>query len=169
MDLSGSWEYAKRIAESRLANNKTQHHVSEYGEGIELIGVLGEIAARRYLGLREKLHVNWDGGVDINFDGMTIDVKATLLTPKVKFRFLQWPINKPIKSDYILMAAVDPVTKQAVILGYATRSEVQKAKINYDRAYACREISVQKLHPAYDLVAMRLKNISRGKNVPQTV
>lgn len=169
MDLSGSWQYVQQIAKSRLAHNKTRFHVSQYGEGIELVGAAGEIAARRYLGLEEKLHVHWDGGVDIEFDGLRIDVKATTLTPKVNYRFLQWPLRKPVKADIVLMTAVDPITKQAVILGYATKQEVEKAEINHDRPQACREISVQELHPAYLLVARRLGNIARGQNVPQAV
>ena len=65
MDLSGSWDYIREIARSRLAHNKTSHHVSEFGEGIELIGVAGEIVARRFLGLPETIHQRFDGGVDL--------------------------------------------------------------------------------------------------------
>jgi hypothetical protein len=152
MDLSGSWEYIQKIAESRLATNKTEHHVTEYGEGIEALGVAGEIVARRFLGLEELVHEGFDHGVDLTYGGQTIDVKATVLTPKTNFRFLQWPIWKIVKADIVLMTAVNPIQKTGVVLGYATRLEITTAPINNERKYACHEIPVINLHPAWELV-----------------
>jgi hypothetical protein len=162
MDLSGSWEYISRIARSRLAHNKTPHHVSDYGDGIEYMGVAGEFAARRYLGIDEIVHEGFDGGVDIYLGNMRIDVKATLLTPKLKFRFLQYPVGKNVKADIILMTAVDPIRKHAVVIGYATKAEILCARINHDRPSACREIPVDDLHPPYELVVRQLSFVTRG-------
>jgi hypothetical protein len=162
MDLSGSWSYIQNTAKSRLANNKTIHHDYRYGDGIEVIGVAGEIAARRYLGLDENVHVHFDHGVDINFMGVRIDVKATVLTPKIIHRYLQWPANKRVKADIVLLTAVDPVTRQCVILGYATKNEILNAKVNTQRPTTCYEISVPELHPVYELVAGRLRKMARA-------
>lgn len=153
MDLSGSWKYIAEISKSRLAHNKTSHHVSEYGDGIELIGVAGEIVARRFLGLPEELHQGFDGGVDLTYGGMRVDVKATLLTPNISHRYLQWPETKRIKSDIILLTAVDPILKIGTVLGYANRNDVVNAPINRDRYQPCHEIPVMALRPAWELEA----------------
>jgi hypothetical protein len=156
MDLSGSWEYILSIARSRLAHNITPHHVYAFGEEIEVIGVAGEVAARRYLGLVENVHEGFDNGVDILLGGMKIDVKTTILTPKLNHRFLQWPITKFVKSDVVLFMAVDPLSKQAVAVGYATKNEIAKAAINTTRSNPCREIPVPDLHPSYELIMKQI-------------
>lgn len=157
MDLSGSWSYIQSTAKSRLAHNITPRHVYEYGEGIELLGVAGEIIARRFLGLDEQIHEGFDHGVDILFYGMKIDVKATLLTPKIAHRFLQWPVWKRVKSDIVLLTAVDPLTRQGTVLGYATRAEIVCSPVNQERDWPCHEIALDKLHPAWELVVEKVK------------
>lgn len=151
MDLSSSWQYITDVARSRLAHNKTSHHVYEYGEGIEVLGVAGEIVARRFLGLSEKLHCGFDGGVDLSYATMKIDVKATVLTPNIRHRFLQWPEGKRVRADVILLTAIDPITKIGTVMGYATRNDVQTAPINRSRFQPCYEIPVTSLRPAWEL------------------
>jgi hypothetical protein len=162
MDLTGSWPYIERIARSRLAHNKTRHHVSEYGEGIETLGVAGELVARRFLGLDEKLHDRFDGGHDFLFAGKTVDVKATVLTPNIAYRYLQWAEWKPVKAQVVLMTGVDPITRQGIVIGYATKEEVLQSPINRSRFNPCHEIPISELHPVYGLVAAHLRFIQRG-------
>jgi hypothetical protein len=166
MDLSSSWPYIESVARNRLANNKTRHHVSEYGEGIETLGVAGELLARRFLGLSEVLHEKFDGGTDFMFAGKTVDVKATVLTPNISFRYLQWPEWKPVKADIILMTAIEPVTKQGTIIGYTTREEMTKAPVNCSRFTPCHEIPVISLRPPFELVSMQLR-ITQGGQIWQ--
>lgn len=156
MDLSGSWAYIESVARSRLASNKTARHVYRYGEKIEVLGVAGEIAVRRYLGLSEEVHDGFDNGVDLLYHGKRIDVKATVLTPKLSYRFLQWPAWKLVKADIIILTAVNIDLRSAVIVGYATKEEVLKAPVNYTRADPCHEISSRDLHPVWELVASSL-------------
>ena len=59
MDLTSSWPYIEDTARNRLAHNKTSHHIYEYGDSLELLGVAGEIVARRFLGLSEELHCGY--------------------------------------------------------------------------------------------------------------
>lgn len=157
MDLSGSWSSIQNTAKSRLCHNKTVFHISDYGEGIEVIGAAGEVAARRFFGLSETLHTGFDHGCDMVFAQKRIDVKATILTPKLNHRFLQWPQSKRVKAEIILLTAVDPISMQAVVVGYATKAEIELALINETRAYPCREISVMKLHPPYELIMEDLR------------
>jgi hypothetical protein len=152
MDLSGSWQYIEDVARNRLAQNKTKRHVSDYGEGIEVIGVAGEVIARRFLGLPELIHEKFDHGIDINYLGMKIDVKATIMTPGANYRFLQWPNWKKIQADYIVMTVIDPVNKNGTIIGYALKYEMQTAPVNQTRSTPCHEIPFTHLHPAWELI-----------------
>lgn len=154
MDLRPSWDYIQQIAFVRLSNNKTDLHVYSYGDSIEALGVAGEVAARRWLGLPELVHQNFDGGVDLMWRGIKVDVKATVLTTKLQFRFLQWPHWKPVKSEVILLTAVDLGRKKATIVGYAFRDEVLNAPINHERDIPCHEIPVPDLHPAWELFTL---------------
>lgn len=152
MDLSGSWPYICDVARSRLAHNKTERHVSKFGEGIEVLGVAGEIVARRFLGISELLHEGFDGGIDLRFAGMRIDVKATLLTPSVQHRFLQWPEWKRVKADIIVLTAIDPIVQKGTMIGFATRTEIIAAPINATRSSPCHEIPVMNLSPSWLLL-----------------
>lgn len=153
MELASSWEYITNTARNRLANNKTGHQVTAYGEGIELLGVAGEIVARRFFGLDEILHEGFDDGIDFRFAGFRIDVKATALTPNIEHRFLQWPAWKRVVADIILFTAVDPTSQVGTVIGFATKAEILNSPINETRAIACHEISVAELHPAWKLEA----------------
>jgi hypothetical protein len=156
MDLSGSWAYLEQVASHRLENNKTAWHISRYGTDIELLGAAGELAARRYLGLPERLGEHFDGGYDLSYKGYTIDVKATHLTPRLAYRSLQWPEWKPLKADIVLMTAVDLKEKIAAMVGYAYKHEVLEAHINHERAVPCHEIPTISLHPTWELLAVRI-------------
>ncbi len=155
MDLSGAWDYIQWVACERLKHNKTSHHVSVFGPEIETLGAAGELAARRFFGLNEELHTRFDGGTDFLLEGLRIDVKTTVLTRRIQRRFLQWPHWKPVKAHIVLMTAVNPDRKTAVVIGYATRSEILHAPVNVLRAYPCYEIAVQELHPASDLLTIQ--------------
>jgi hypothetical protein len=157
MDLTGSWTYIQDVARSRLGHNKTSHHIYEFGDSLEVLGAAGELVARRYLGIDEKLHLGFDGGCDLRFAGLRVDVKATVLTPNVIFRFLQWPKEKVIKSDIIFLTAIDPITRQGVPLGYATKEEILKSPVARERLTPCYEIPVRSLHNPFDLVAKHLR------------
>lgn len=169
MDLSGSWETIERIARSRLARNKTLRHVSDYGEGIEVIGVAGELLVRRFLGLPEEIHSGFDHGIDIEAFGLRMDVKATILTPNARYRFLQWPYWKKVQADFIVMTAIDPIHRLGTIIGYATHAEIQTAEINSSRAIPCHEIAFPSLHPVWELeveVCRRRTCMELGRVLP---
>lgn len=161
MNLGGSWDYITSVAQSRLAHNKTSRHVSDYGDNIEVIGAAGELLARRYFGLEEKLHDGFDGGHDFLYAGKTVDVKATILTPQIQHRYLQWPTWKRIKAEIILLTAVDPLTRQGIVIGWATGDEILRAKINNERSTPCYEIPIPALHPVYELFAIAMKEAQR--------
>ncbi|MCB2146579.1 MAG: hypothetical protein KQI81_08900 [Deltaproteobacteria bacterium] len=156
MNIRGSWPYIQVVAKSRLAHNKTPRHISKYGDSLEIIGAAGEIVARRFLGLNEKLHTGFDNGIDFYYAGKKIDVKATMLTPKVDFRNLQWPIYKIIKADIIILTAIDTIRKIGVVLGYATKDDILSAYVNLERETPCYEVPVESLKPAWRLIAREL-------------
>jgi hypothetical protein len=158
MDLAQSWPYIEQIACHRLANNKTRRHVTKYGDYIEVIGAAGELAARRFLQFDENLHEHFDGGADILYKGIRIDVKATVWTPRLNHRYLQWPIWKPIKADAILFTAVNIEQKSAIVVGYALRHEINQAPVNNTRAFPCYEIPVPQLRKASRLLFAESRN-----------
>jgi hypothetical protein len=172
MDLSGSWPYIESAARSRLSHNKTKRHVYDYGEGIEVIGVAGEIIVRRFLGLAECVHEGFDRGIDIEYFGLKLDVKATVLTPSANYRFLQWPNWKKVRADYIVMTVVDPINKVGTVIGYAKKDEVFSAPINPNRHTPCHEIPFPSLHPAWELIVegcRRRTLIALQAPAPQTM
>jgi hypothetical protein len=77
MNLQSDWAYILEVAERRLKYNKTPRHIASEKGRLEIIGAAGEVAARRFLGLPERLHNHFDGGVDLNWRGYRIDVKST--------------------------------------------------------------------------------------------
>ena len=155
MDLTSSWAYIEEIAAARLRNDITRHHVADYGTEIETIGAAGEVAARRFLGLDEKIHEHFDGGADLIYKGFRVDVKATCWTPLLQHRFLQWPQWKTIRCDFVLMSVIDTMTRKAKIVGFATKSEIERAPVNFTRSYPCHEIAIPLLHRMVDLMLAR--------------
>jgi hypothetical protein len=151
MNLNPQRAYLEQVARERLRNNRTEWQVDDYGEEIELIGAAGELAARRFLKLPEELHTRFDQGADILWRGHRIDVKTTRLTERIQFRYLQWPQRKPIKADLVMMAAFDPRSWDAEVLGYTFKQEILNAPLNRTRAHPCYELSVMKLHSPWNL------------------
>jgi hypothetical protein len=153
MDLSAQWQYLEEIAAERLKNNITRRHVSQYGTYIELIGAAGELAARRFFHLPEELHTHLDGGTDMVYKDMRIDIKATVWTPKLQHRYLQWPVTKAVRADVILLAAVDIEEQAAMVIGYALPQEIYNAPVNNQRDFPCHEIPIPTLRTP---VALRI-------------
>jgi hypothetical protein len=120
MNLQADWGYILEVAERRLRNNRTHRHiVSEKGR-LEIIGAAGEVAARRFLGLPEKLHNHFDGGVDLNWRGYRVDVKSTAISDHLGKQYLQYPEYKWINADIILMMGIDLDRQEATVIGFAT-------------------------------------------------
>lgn len=151
MNLAASWEYILSIAKQRLEHNRTSRHVDDFGPDIETLGAAGELAARRFLGLPENLHTNFDNGADLVWNSYKVDVKATRLTHSFRFRFLQWPEWKPVKADIILLTAVNMDEKSATVVGWTTRPEIQNAPVNNERFIPCHEIPITDLRPPWEL------------------
>ena len=157
MDLAPKWNYIQKAAKTRLTNNKTIYHIEKYGTDIEVLGAAGEIAARRFLGLPEKLHLTKDNGIDLYWRGWKVDVKATHMTKYLHHRYLQWPHYKPVKADIILMTAVHLGWKKATVIGFAMRHEILAAPINAARDVPCHEILTTNLHPAWKLQVLQFR------------
>ena len=158
MDLSASWDYVEAVTKSRLANNKTSRHVADYGTYIETIGTAGELAVRRFLKMPETLHKHFDGGSDLLWNNRRVDVKATILTPRIRFRYLQWRVGKHVKADIIMLTAVNIERRQAILVGWATPDEILRAPVNDKRDYACHEIPTCSLHGAHELLQPRAES-----------
>lgn len=161
MNLAPKWDYILKSAKTRLQNNKTIYHIDKYGTDIEVLGAAGEIAARRFLGLPEKLHLEKDNGIDLYWRGWKVDVKATHMTKYLHHRYLQWPHYKPVKADIVFMTAVHLGWKRATVVGFAMRHEIKAAPINPKRDVPCHEILTTNLHPAWMLHVLKFNKGGR--------
>lgn len=156
MKLAGVWENIEHVADIRRTNNRTPRHIDV--AYLEVIGAAGELAARHFLGLPTKLHQGFDHGKDFVWRGWKVDVKATKLTPLIAHRYLQWPVEKLIKADIILLMAVDQTTTEVVPIGWATAREILNAPINTSRRVPCYEIPVTELRPFWEMFAILPRN-----------
>ena len=154
MNLGSSWRYLEGVSRSRLAHNKTRHHIYEYGTEIELLGCCGELVVRRFLGLGERLHTEFDGGCDLVWRGRKIDVKATRLTPRLNFRNLQWPLSKKVKADIVVMTAVNIEDRFGIVVGWCWGSKVSQSAVNRERFVACYEMPITELEPPWKLMVI---------------
>lgn len=144
--LRKNWRAIEEVARKRLKNNsKTKHHRKEFGNELEIMGAAGEIAARRFLKLPLWLQTTFDNGIDLEWRGHTVDVKATRWVPTIMSRYLQWPKTKNIKADLILMTAIDFEQKKAILLGFCSREELERAPVNEKRDIPCMEVPVTSL------------------------
>jgi hypothetical protein len=155
MNLGDRWPYVLAIAKARLKHNKTSRHVSQYGDTLEILGVAGELAARRLLGLPEELHTGFDGGKDLVYHGWDIDVKTTRLTNNLIERGFRWPLTKVVRADICLVMAVDVESQRAVALGWCYKVAVERAPIDHE--HNCHEVPIVELRPFWQLVVIDLK------------
>lgn len=160
MNLSNDWDFILDKAKRRYENNKTIRQAKTYSYELEVLGVAGEVCTRKMLGVPIEIHECFDGGVDISFAGVDLDVKTTVLTPKIFYRFLQFRVGKVIKADAIVMAAVDPISKQGIVLGWAYRRKILKSFINYSRTYPCYEIPISELNDINKLIVLSIGGIN---------
>jgi hypothetical protein len=151
MDLAPHWDYIEEIAAERSKLNDNVHYM-KLGEDIMVLGAAGELAARLVLNLPLTLSTGFDNGIDFLIGGKRVDVKTTKLTPRLEYRYLQWPKDKPIKCDIVWLFAVDIESMNATSVGYSTARELISAPINYDRKFPCHEIPVRALKPHWWLV-----------------
>lgn len=113
------------------------------------MGAAGELAARRYLGLSEELGTRFDGGVDLSFHGLMVDVKST----RPYSKWLQVAYYKRVAADIILMMAVDMKKQTARPFGFAWRDEILSAPLDLRMDDACHHILVGDLHSIEELHA----------------
>jgi hypothetical protein len=167
MDLRQDWDTIIKISDLRRQNNRTPWHINE--RYLEVIGTAGELAARRFLGLPEELHTRFDGGTDLEWKGYRVDVKTTVLTQNLEYRYLQYPTRKYMKSDIILMMAVNEKGKIAIPVGWAFSFEMMAAAVNRKRDHPCHEIPIRELHPGWELFSLRSLSRKEQKAMRQFV
>jgi len=158
ISLRNKWKTIVAVAKKRLKNNsKTEWHRSEFGDELEIMGAAGEIAARLFLKLPLRLSTKFDNGVDLEWQGYSVDVKATRWVSTIMSRYLQWPEKKNIKADFILLTAIDFNERRAKILGYCTGEELRNAPVNEKREIPCMEIPIKELKDPEDLFSLTQK------------
>jgi len=159
-----SRNYSDGTAHARLDHNITEWHVSDYGDKLEIMGAAAELAARILLGLDQKLHVHFDGGVDFLYHGWRVDVKSTELHPDMRRHNLQWPEIKEMRCDIVMVMVVDLAHNDVYAVGWAWAAEILGKPVNHYRPRPCREVPYKELHAIKDL-----KNIVwKSRSAPRT-
>lgn len=97
-------------------------------EGNHVMGILGEVAAARYLGVEDRvdtnLYENGDGGVDFSYRGVTIDVKT--VGRHRSDPALTVDAYQELRADYYVL--VDRIGQNEYrLVGYAPRHFVANA------------------------------------------
>lgn len=127
---------------------------NDYADGSEMIGALGEQAARFHFGLTMRMEAfkGGDEGYDIEFMGQRIDIKTTQNMPS-RYMIAQdeW---EPGKSDILL--AVEASGRLAKIIGWMWEKDFEKARRPGSEfgmpTPGCHVVTVDKLQPMNKLL-----------------
>lgn len=122
---SDDQDLASRVATVR--NDKPSSTSKRLGSrtdlGTHLIGLYGEIAVSRYLGLDidETSRPGGDNGVDFVYNGYTIDVKTR---PQVGYDLMFYDDWSDLRADIFILVYINEETMVAKLPGWAWDYEV---------------------------------------------
>lgn len=150
----------------KVRENKEKHGVRDMmfdlnntSEGINTIGHLGEVAAAKLLGLEvnRDIYVHGDGGLDLELDGTTIQVKTSKLPKMIFNHHLGFSTDIAVLAQYIgednRHAEADP---RFLIWGWINKEDFMEKQYPYDFGYGTRLVveSIQ-LNPIESLVKVK--------------
>lgn len=141
--------YFERIGNERWENNRhTSHNVEEVGPIGEKRGAYAEGDIQLRFDMPLVLGTHYDGGVDVVWHDLRINVKSTRLYSwrSMQGRNLQWPEDNPYLCDVAILVGVNLNNGLCIPQGWATIQEIMKAPLNKDRPTPCQEILIPNLH-----------------------
>lgn len=151
-------EFVRKVRE-----NKEKHGVRDMmfdlnntSEGINIVGHLGEVAAAKLLDLKvnRDIYVHGDGGMDLELNGVTIQVKTSKLPKMIFNHHLDFSTDIAVLSQYIgkdnRNAQDDP---RFAIWGWIDKEGFMEKYYPYNFGYGNRLVveSIQ-LNPIDDLL-----------------
>lgn len=162
---------AEEVAEGlafvrKVRENKEKHGVRDMmfdlnntSEGINTVGHLGEVAAAKLLGLEvnRDIYVHGDGGLDLELDGTTIQVKTSKLAKMIFNHHLDFSTDIAVLSQYVgkdnRNAQDDP---RFLIWGWIDKEGFMEKYYPYDFGYGSRLVveSIQ-LNPIESLLKVK--------------
>jgi len=157
MLITDAWDYILDVARERLVANFHRHNSHRLGDHIEVLGVAGELAARRFLGLPERVLGVGDPGWDIEIPSTdvlgdpyvwTIDVKSRPWIEGFWRMPLQWPLHKPMRADLALLVFVHLAERRAAVVSFAGKEDLEAAPIDTGGLMPCRLVDPQNMQPA---------------------
>ena len=150
-DLSASWKYIEYISAQRHKNNITVNHVDKYPWSEDLEAA-GELTGLKFFDVKkEQLSETFDGGYDLVYRGLRIDVKAT----HHYGRYLLWPKccetrnDGELRCDIAMSCQVDMDKMLGKANGFIPIVQLEKYPILYDDPkfeHPCRAIPIKDLY-----------------------
>jgi hypothetical protein len=142
-EVAEGLEFVRKVRE-----NKEKHGVRDMmfdlkntSEGINIIGHLGEVAAANLLGLtvNRDIYVHGDGGMDLELNGTTIQVKTSKLPKMIFNHHLGFSTDIAVLAQYIgednRHAEYDP---RFLIWGWIDKEGFMEKYYPYDFGYGTR-------------------------------
>lgn len=145
-NLSDFWKKLEEMGRQRDEQKKGYQSTKNWSShSTHFLGLVSEMAFSLETGimLDKMLKPSGDAGCDFLHDGKEYDIKGTQYynDPHLK----QYP-NPKKWCDYYLLAGIKIYNKQVKIFGWASREEIQEAKlVNYGYGVQ-RSITYQELH-----------------------
>ena len=147
-DVSRYWDRLQQIAKQRDSQKLNYKSTKNWsvGNSTHFLGLVAECAFTLETGIMfdKRLNIVGDPGYDFIFEEQKFDIKGTQYfnAPHLK----QYP-NPKTWVDFYILAGINAPDKQVKVFGYATKEEIQNAKLHNYGYGPQRVIEYQDLHP----------------------
>ena len=155
----------KRSVWNFLKNNNIGNRGKADGNKSEqYVGLLGETVVKNYLGVDNTFSSGFDGGYDLHYNGMKIDVKTMgrTVNPKPYYvnNFIAY--QSDFKCDAYIFCSINKKTSELTICGWVTKDELLDLACLYEEG-AIRTRSdgttFKMKAPTYEIKNSMLKSI----------
>ena len=115
-------------------NNIGQRSKANGNKEQQYVGLLGEVMIKKHLGLDYSLSYGFDGGFDLNYKGLNIDVKTMgrMVNPRPYYvnNFIAYQ-NK-FNCDAYIFCSLNKTDYNLTICGWVTKPQLQERSIIYE-------------------------------------
>lgn len=126
----------KKTAWNFLKNNNIANRGRADGnKGEQYVGLLGETIVKQYLGIDTKFSNGFDGGYDLKYNGIKVDVKTMgrMVNPKPYYvnNFIAY--QSDFKCDAYIFCSINKKTSELTICGWVTKDELLERANLYEK------------------------------------
>jgi hypothetical protein len=148
-----------------VSNNNIGQRSKANGNKVQqYVGLLGEVVVKKYLGVDYELKSGFDGGFDLNYKGLKIDVKTMGRTVEPRENYVNNFIayQEKFDCDAYVFCSLNKTNYNLTVCGWVTKKQLQeRSKIYKEGTERTRaDGSVFKLKaPTYEIKNNQLNNI----------